>query len=176
MSALPHRDPKGADLGCSSGTHVSGRAVWDSFWPRSSQRVPGAELSAGVRSRRNTAANSKTSLQGKPRGHRWRKLQKCIPDPKFNANIGAASRYFANKPTCRDQGLHKCSALDFSTHITGKKSLKQYILRWWGFFFDDADTITQGRPQGLYKSPQRAYFPALLTNREQIQTCDMIGP
>lgn len=81
---------------------------------------------------------------------------KSVPDPKLNANIGAASRYSANKPRCRDQGLHGRSALDFSTHITGKKSLKQHILRRWGYFswrrYHYTGKITRPVPDCLFSS------------------------
>lgn len=94
----------------------------------------GFRRSPGVSSRRSPAASSNTALQCKPRCHRWRKLQKC-PWSKIKCQCRYSLTLLCQQPTHRDQRLHRCSALQFSTYITGKKSLKQYVLRWRGLFW-----------------------------------------
>lgn len=89
-----------------------------------------------------------------------------VPDPEINVSIGAASGYFGKTTTCKDQGLSALLLL-----LLGKKSLKQNMLRW---------VRGVGIKQTPYTGkicpthPSQPLF--LLTNQEQIQTREMIGP
>lgn len=118
------RHSEGSTLECGRGTPGSGRAAWGSLW-----HIPRSQISMGFYP--EGAQKQTPKLCKANQGATGEGSFRSAPDPKINASTGAASGYFAETITWRDQGLCGYSPLSFVTRITGKKSLNQNTLRWW---------------------------------------------